>query len=170
MMLLSTLLTLICIWYFGYFVLRCSFSSSVQEQISLPVNLFLIILLTTVMTESFQPSPTSGPIAGFHNVLIHVLRVVFLLWDLLVFPCSLQFFCEALCSTVSSVLIAVFRTSCSFNIACLWLCSPKCKAKHRACVCLFWGRGALCFPSCASCCCVYMLVWSLHSRGALVAI
>lgn len=50
---LNTLLTLICIWDFGYFVLHRSFSCAIQEQMYPPVNFFLIPLLTTVMTQSF---------------------------------------------------------------------------------------------------------------------
>lgn len=78
-------------WGFGYFTLCCPFWSAVQEQVSPPVNFFLVALWTTVMTQSFQPTPASGPIALFCSVLINVFQVVFLLWELLSFPRFLQF-------------------------------------------------------------------------------
>lgn len=67
-----------------------------------------------------------------------------------VLPLFSAIFVEALCSTVEawqfcqSVLMrAVFRTSCSFNIALVWLRSPKCKAWHRLVLILELGCSVL---------------------------
>lgn len=90
-----------------------------------------------------------------------------------VLPLFFAIFVEALCSTAeawqfcqSVLLRAVFRTSCSFSIAFVWLRSPECEARHR--LVLILESRCSGHPSCASSVCV--LMWSLHSRRALAEI
>lgn len=164
MILLNSLFTLICMWGFGYFTLCCPFWSAVQEQMSPPVNFFLVALWTTVMTQSPQPTPASVPIALSCSVVVSVFQVVFLLWELLSFPSSLRFLLRlyvpltksgsfvnapVVCTADNGVQVLVLFLHCL-----LLALFFKRKAKRRTWVCALWISGTLCFPSCASCCCV----------------